>query len=154
MAEPTSINAHIVESLYCDALLLSDEVRAAFRLPAGEREDGEDADLVRIAMSSEGLRTTTRMMHAIAWLLNLRAYLMGELSETQLRRHSRLGRDLCESDPDQLALLDPRVRALILETQRFYDRLLRLDSNWRQGNPRSPGPVERLRTTLESRTRR
>jgi regulator of CtrA degradation len=150
MAEPTSINPRIVEALYCDALVLSDEVRGAFSLSA--REPGEsdgDGDLVRIAISSEGLRTTTRMMHAVAWLLNLRAYFMGELSETQLRRHSRLSTDLLGSDPEHASMLEPEVRSLISETQRFYQRLLRLDRGWRHRNPGLPDLVGRLHETFD-----
>ena len=155
MPEPSSINPHIVEALYCDALVLSDEVRGAFTLSARDHDTGgEDADLVRIAMSSEGLRTTTRMMHAIAWLLNLRAYFMGELSETQLRRHSRLSGDLLGSDPEQAAMLEPDVRELIAETQHLYQRLLRLDSGWRRHEPGLPGAIERLHRTFDSRTGR
>lgn len=74
MSEPTSINPRIVESLYSEALVLSDEVRAAFALSGRIEGIGADDDMGRIAMSAEGLRTTTRMMHAIAWLLNHRAY--------------------------------------------------------------------------------
>jgi regulator of CtrA degradation len=145
-----SINPPIVESLYCDALLLSDEVRAAFSLSGRIDKPGEDADLARIALSSEGLRTTTRMMHAIAWLLNHRAFFMGELSELQLRRHGRLSPELQSSDPGQIAMLDPVVRELIANTQQFYERLLRLDRGWRQADEGLPGAVDRLRRTFEN----
>ncbi|MDG2001702.1 MAG: DUF1465 family protein [Novosphingobium sp.] len=149
MPQPTSINPQIVESLYCDALVLSDEVRSAFNLSGRIDEAGEKKDLARIALSSEGLRTTTRMMHAIAWLLNHRAFFMGELSEMQLRRHGRLSLELQESDPDQLGLLDVEVQELISETQSFYRRLVRLDRGWRQPDSGLPGAVNRLRQTFE-----
>jgi len=154
MPKPASINPRIVESLYCDALVLSDEVRAAFNFSGRIDEVGEEADLARIALSSEGLRTTTRMMHAIAWLLNLRAYFMGELSELQLRRHGRLSPDLQESEPEQMELLDADVRELVVETQRFYERLIRLDRGWRQPDAGLPSAVERLRQTFEMRAGR
>jgi regulator of CtrA degradation len=155
MADPTSINPRIVEALYCDALVLSDEVRAAFSLSAREPgESSDDGDLVRIAMSSEGLRTTTRMMHAVAWLLNLRAYFMGELSETQLRRHSRLSADLLGSDPEHASMLEPEVRTLISETQQFYQRLLRLDRGWKDPNPGLPDAVDRLHQTFDCGAKR
>ena len=154
MPELTSINPQILESLYCDALILSDEVRAAFNLSGRIDRVGGMGDLARIALSSEGLRTTTRMMHAIAWLLNLRAYFMGELSELQLRRHGRLSHELQDSDPEQMALLDPDVRELIAQTQRFYKRLIRLDMGWRQREARQPVAVDRLRRTFGSRLER
>lgn len=111
---------------------------------------GADEDLERIARSCEGLRTTTRIMHAIAWLLNQRSYLMGELSERHLRRHARLSGDLRGPDPDNLDLLEPEARTLVDDVQRLYARLLRLDREWRQGLPRAPSAIETLRERLQA----
>src|SRR5690348_2359305 len=99
MAGPTNLSEPIIETLYCEALVLADEVRAAFDL--SPRPVSVNEDLVRIALSVEGLRTTTRMMHILAWLLNHRAFFTGELSEFQLRRHGTLPPDR-PSDPEQL----------------------------------------------------
>lgn len=151
MSEPASINPRIVEALYCEALVLSDEVRDAFALSGRIDNVGQHEDLARVALSCEGLRTTTRMMHSIAWLLNHRAFFNGELSEFQLRRHGKLSRDLKGADQDNLELLDPRTRALIAETERFYERLLRLDREWRQSKLQSPTAIERLRERLAHR---
>jgi regulator of CtrA degradation len=149
MTQPASINPRIVEGLYCEALVLSDEVRGAFEL-TGRLEDGAiDEDQLRVALSCEALRTTTRMMHAIAWLLNHRAYFMGELSEFQLRRHGRLANDFPPADPDRVALLSPEVRALIAATERFYARLVRLDRDWRRSaEVPAPSAIARLRERL------
>jgi len=132
MTNPASINPRIIEGLYCEALVLSDEVRAAFDLSGRTSLTCEDEDLARVAMSCEALRTTTRMMHAIAWLLNHRAHLRGELSEFQLRRHGRLATDFPPADPDRLAMLERNVRELIHATEHFYERLVRLESGWRK----------------------
>lgn len=153
MGQAVTIKPRIVESLYCEALVLSDEVRHAFTLSGRVEESGlsADEDAAWIAMSAEGLRTTTRMMHAVAWLLNHRAYFMGELSEFQLRRHGRLSADMRGSEHDQLALLDPEIQALVAATLRFYDRLLRLDRAWRQVAQPAPSAINRLRERLEGR---
>jgi len=90
MANPADISPTIVETLYRDALDLSDEARAAFDMSGRLDIVGADEELSRVALSCEALRTTTRMMHAIAWLLNHRAFFAGEMSEFQLRRHGRL----------------------------------------------------------------
>jgi len=127
MTVPTNINKPIIEALYCEALVLADEVRAAFDL-APPKCGAED--MVRIALSVEGLRTTTRMMHVLAWLLNHRAYFAGELSEFQLKRHGVLPPDR-PADPDQLALLEPETCALIAETEALHGRIARLDAAWR-----------------------
>lgn len=152
MSATATINPRIVEALYSEALLLSDEVRAAFAL-SGRLEDagasaGRAEDRTRIALSCEALRTTTRMMHAIAWLLNHRAFFMGELSEFQLRRHGRLSGDAAVADPERLALLDPEVCDLIRATERFYARLVRLDDGWRQREANAPSAIAALRERL------
>lgn len=159
MFKPATISARIVEALYCEALVLSDEVRLAFALSTAvsTRNEGDgsiraDDDLMRIALSSEGLRTTTRMMHAIAWLLNHRAYFLGEITELQLRRQGRLSPDMRQSDPAQTALLDPATAQLVEATRRFYERLLRLDGAWRLSTtPAAPSAIQRLHDRIEGR---
>jgi regulator of CtrA degradation len=145
MGEPASINPHIVEGMYCEALVLADEIRAAFSLSRRTEPAGNDEDLVRVALSCEGLRTTTRIMHALAWLLNQRSFFLGELTDYQLRRHGKLSRNLKAPDPDNLALLSQDIRDLVAETERFYQRLLRLDEEWRQSPPNPPSAIEALR---------
>lgn len=145
MARPTDLSEPIIESLYCEALVLADEVRAAFDL--APRPHGMDDDLIRIALSIEGLRTTTRIMHVLAWLLNHRAYFSGELSEFQLRRHGELPPDRL-SEPGQLALLEAPTCALIADTQAFHSRIARLDAAWRDRFEMRPAAILRLRERL------
>lgn len=148
MTQPATINPRIIEGLYAEALVLADEVRAAFRLSGRLEAAGREEDLSRIALSCEALRTTTRMMHAIAWLLNHRAYFMGELSEFQLRRHGKLALDSAAADPERLALLDPEIRDLIGASERFYARLMRLDNGWRQTEIPMPSAIAALRERI------
>ncbi|MCJ2187974.1 DUF1465 family protein [Novosphingobium beihaiensis] len=151
MFEPAAINPRIVEALYEEAIALADEVRHAFTLSGRLETADSGEDLARVALSSEGLRTTTRMMQAIAWLLNHRAYFMGEINELQFHRHGRLPPDMRTSDPAQTALLAPAIVDLVESTRDFYARLLRLDSSWRPAGPGQPSPLERLREQLEQR---
>ena len=88
------------------------------------------------------------MMHALAWLLNHRAYFAGELSEFQLRRHGRLPAAQPESDPEQLAMLDPALQNLVHRSRRFYERVARLDRAWRDRFAMQPEAVHRLRSRL------
>ena len=152
MAQPANINRRIIESLYAEGLMLSDEVRAAFDLTRRldcDRPDCDGENLARVALSCEALRTTTRMMHAVAWLLNHRAFLNGEISEFQLRRHGRIAAGLPVSEPHRMILLDPEVQELILATERFYARLVRLDSGWRAQDQAAAAPaIQRLRERL------
>ncbi len=148
MSEPTDLSPTIIESLYGEALDLADEVRAAFDMSRSLDLAGSDEDLARIALSCEALRTTTRMMHAIAWLLNQRAFFAGELSEYQLRHHGRLPTGQPLSDRDQLALLGPSLVELIHRTERFHARIERLDAAWQQRYSVYPTPIDGLRHRL------
>ena len=119
------INEEIIEDLYSEALVLADDARAAFDLRF--QDDASQAgDLTRVALSIEGLRTTTRLMHILAWLLNQRAYLAGELSERQLERCGTLPVER-EADPDNLTRLEPETRSLIEESEKLHARVARLD---------------------------
>jgi len=148
MAEPADLSPTIVESLYCEALVLADEARAAFDLSGPLDLAGEDEDLARVALSCEALRTTTRMMHAIAWLLNQRAYFAGEISEFQLRHHGRLPPGQPASSPEQLSLLGEQTQELIRRTERFHARIARLDKAWRERFALYPSGIERLRERI------
>lgn len=160
MGHPLNINHRIVEGLYCEALVLSDEVRHAFALH--EARGGEaagsavrarevESECMRSAFSSEGLRTTTRMMQAVAWLRNHRAHFLGEISAFQLKRYGRLSPDVRPPDPAQMALLPPDMQELVTSTIRFYDRLLRLDRSWRRTETNAPSALIALRERLERR---
>ncbi len=132
MTDAENLSRPIIEALYNEALVLADEVRAVFALGTREPVEGECAQL-RLALSTEGLKTTTRMMHLLAWLLNQRAYFSGELSENQVRNHGTLPPDR-PADPEQLALLEPETRELIRETEAMHRRIARLDEVWRNGH--------------------
>jgi regulator of CtrA degradation len=148
MSEPADLSPTIVESLYCEALVLADEVRAAFDLSGRLDLAGDDEDLARVALSCEALRTTTRMMHAIAWLLNQRAYFARELSEFQLRQHGRLPPSQPGSSEEHMAMLGPGTQEIILRTERFHARIARLDTAWRERFAMHPTAIHRLRERL------
>lgn len=151
MTPTVTINPRIVEALYCEALVLSDEVRTAFAVTGRLEPVGPDHDRAHIAMSSEGLRTTTRMMHCLAWLLNHRAFFMGEINHTQLRRHGRLPVDTRRGDPEELALLKPEVAELVARGQNFYDRLLRLEGSWSPTDSAHGSTIKSLQEHIEQR---
>ena len=145
MALPADINPRIVDSLYCDALLLADELRARF---GGDFSIGEDC-AARVALSCEGLRATTRTMHCLAWLLNHRAFFAGEISEFQLRRHGRLPARSASGD---LSLVPDDAARLVRMSERLFARIERLEAAWRRGDAMQDGPsaIERLRQRLAS----
>lgn len=148
MSNPASINTRIVEALYCEALVLSEEVRVAFAPAAQPVDHAGDEDLARVALSAEGLRTTTRMMHATAWLLNHRARLRGEISDLQLRRQGRLSPAMVQDEAAPTELLPPSAVRMVEATRRFYERLLRLDRAWRMACPAATGAIAGLHERL------
>lgn len=148
MSLPANITAAIVDALYEDALALSEEARMVFEMHEDAPTALAPSPETRVAMSCEALRTTTRLMHALAWLLNQKAYLNGEMSEFQLRRHGRLPPAEPASDPKQLALLDPRTRDLIDRSRAFYARVARIDTAWRKHFAMQPAAIHRLRDRL------
>ena len=148
MARTTNLSRPIIEALYTEALVLADDVRAVFASGAREPETGEDS-MVRLALSTEGLKTTTRMMHILAWLLNQRAFFTGELTESQVRRHGTLPPDR-EGDANALALLEPETRELIAETERLHERIARLDGAWRSGFEMA-SPARAIHSRLQRR---
>ncbi len=154
MALLPSLNPRIVEALYAEALNLADMVRTRFERLRHEAaqgsgvEDGED--LHRVQISCEALRTTTRVMHCLAWLLNHRAHFAGELSELQLRRHGRLIANFPSSEADVVASLPDDVQFLVHESERLYQRIQRLEDAWRTNGTQGDSAVRRLRDRLAS----
>ena len=148
MTRTTNLSRPIIEALYSEALVLADDVRAVFALGIREPEIGEDAT-VRLALSTEGLKTTTRMMHVLAWLLNQRAFFSGDLSEAQVRRNGTLPPDR-EADPKALGSLEPATCELIAETERLHQRIARLDEAWRSGFEMA-SPARAIHSRLERR---
>jgi regulator of CtrA degradation len=144
MAVPADINPRIVDSLYGEALVLADALRA--RLGSENASDAEH----RVALSCEGLRATTRTMHCLAWLLNHRAHFAGEISEFQLRRHGHLPPPLPSGDTRGLP---EEVVQLVTASERLYARVARLQAAWARDRrePGEPSAVERLRERLAGR---
>lgn len=160
MAFIPSLNPRIIEALHIDAFTLADRVRACFealrhqtsmskmRKVSQDSALDHDEDLARVSLNCEALRATTRVMHCLAWLLNQRAFFAGELSELQLRRHGRLIANFPLSDPKILADLPLEAQACILESERLYGRIQRLEHYWRGSPSSSHSAVQQLRERL------
>lgn len=156
MAFMPDLNTRIIEAVYAETLVLAEEVRAVFdRLRQGQERralvganDDPDADLAHVQVSCEALRTTTRIMHCLAWLLNHRAYFAGELSELQLRRHGRLIANFPLSDPVQVQNLTADAQRCVQESERLYARIQRLERAWRGDQAAYGSAIERLRQRL------
>lgn len=137
----TSLHTSLVNALYAEALLLADEARAWFdRAMAEQGHDalhdwpGRDDAVLRIALSCESLRLTTRLMHIIAWLLLQRAIAAGELPpEAAAAPANRLGPSP-DADDALIARLPDGAQKLVASSRDLYRRVAQLDA------PLSPAP--------------
>jgi regulator of CtrA degradation len=123
---PLTLSRKLLDALYIEAMLLSDEARSYFDR-SGREERDELPALQRIGFSCESLRATTRLMHVVAWLLTRRAVDAGEISEAQAStRERRLGS--CQGhDPEIVAALPETARQIVAATSDLYARVARLD---------------------------
>jgi len=103
------------ETLYTEALLLSDETRA--HLDGDGRVARDELDpLARVQFACETLKATTRLLQVIAWLTACRT---GERPATSLPSMGR-------STPDVLGRLPSPTRRLILAGIDLHERAERL----------------------------
>lgn len=123
MVEPSGsgITRKLVDSLYTEALLLSDELRDCFGV--GGVADAAHLDpTLRVALACEALKGTTRLMMVIAWLLDHR----GALDRGAGTAGIRLG-VAAETAPGLLLQLPEGARMALAATIELYQRVSRLD---------------------------
>lgn len=141
MAIDVPVQRAQVENLYVEAMLLADEAHAAF---AAQRDLGSVRGnaAAQIGLACESLKTTTRLMHVIAWLLTQRAIDAGEMQPRDaLDGNRRLGH-APQFDADLVAALPQRARALVEASANLHRRVGLLDAA--QVDAVAPSPVQRL----------
>jgi regulator of CtrA degradation len=138
-----------IENLYVEAMVLADEAYGCFS--AGRELGGAiDQATQRVALACESLKTTTRLMHVIAWLLHQRAMLAGEAGAGDKDSAARLG-DALPADPALCASFDPMVQRIIGDSERLFDRVKRLDCQWSADDETAGAPVQHLLGQLHDR---
>jgi len=111
----------LVDALYTEALLLSDEMRDCFG--AGGAPDAATlSPLLRVSLACESLKATSRLMMVIAWLLDQRGAMDGEIGV----RSGRLG-EAAETDASLLQRFPGKPRVVLASTLDLYERVMRLD---------------------------
>lgn len=142
------LTARLIDSLYVEAMVLADEVRAYFD-EHGRIERDELPPIQRVSFSCESLKVTTRLMHVIAWLLTRRAVEHGEISVAQARSPSRRLGVAAESDLEALEMLPAAARRFIEASRDLYSRVERLDQDIDQPMMYVPSPALGLLDRLE-----
>ena len=161
MQSAPTVSPAILEALYEEALCLTEAARAEFDMAHGAHYTRRAASNLRdaatateeqatasVALSCEALRTTTRLMHAMAWLLNFRAYYNGEVNAFQLRRFGRLPPAQEVGSAEDLAALPSPARAVVEASCTFYERLARLDEAFHRGFEAEPPALEHLHSRI------
>lgn len=140
-----------VENLYVEAMLLADEAHAAFAaqrdLGRGERGHARGAALFLIDLACESLKTTTRLMHIIAWLLQRRAMIAGDPGAAANDSAARIGEPVA-ADWDICARFDEPTRRIIAASERLFERVMLLEAGWQAP---AVTPVQQLLAQLEAR---
>lgn len=140
-----------VENLYVEAMVLADEAHAAF---AAQRDLGRaegsalhgDA-LAQVSLACESLKTTTRLMHIIAWLLHRRAMLAGDPGAGANDSAARIGEPVA-AEWDLCAGFDEPLRRIIAASERLFERIALLEAGW---DAPAVAPVQQMLARLEAR---
>ncbi|MEQ8309808.1 MAG: DUF1465 family protein [Sphingopyxis sp.] len=140
-----------VENLYVEAMLLADEAHAAF---AAQRDLGRAAGsalhgdaLAQVSLACESLKTTTRLMHSIAWLLHRRAMLAGDPGAGPNDSAARIG-DPVAADWSICAAFDDSLCRVIAASERLFERIALLEAGW---DAPAVTPVQHMLARLEAR---
>lgn len=145
MAIDAPVQRAQVENLYVEAMLLADEAHAAF---AAQRDLGAAADAAaQIGLACESLKTTTRLMHIIAWLLHRRAMFAGQPGAGPNDSAARIGEPVA-ADWDVCAGFDLSVRRIIAASERLFERIATIEAGW---DAPAVAPVQQLLARLEAR---
>lgn len=147
MAIAAPVQRAQVENLYVEAMVLADEAHAAFaaqRDLSGSRRDG----LMQISLACESLKTTTRLMHVIAWLLHRRAMMAGDPGAGPNDSAARIG-DPIAADWGICDGFEGSVQRIIAASERLFERIAQIEAGWNA--PQAATPVQRLLAQLEAR---
>jgi regulator of CtrA degradation len=158
------LSPDLIDSIYTEALLLADEARGWFDRYRPSQpmlcDDIEGDPMVnwaarhdptmRIALSCESLRLTTRLMHVIGWLLQQRALAAGEIDRIDFDDPAnRLGPSP-ECDLVMLDELPGQVGQLVRSSLALHARVAALEAVQIDDGHDQPHPVHAMLNRLQS----
>lgn len=126
MSAILAMHSRLIETLYCEALVLYDEVIASFSPNDLQYDQWHDEVLVIATISTEKRRAIGRLKSAIAWLLHQRRLSKGNTQAItqQSQLAPLLPKDIAIANPQDIALLSQQTAQLVATTCRFYERVL------------------------------
>ncbi|WP_077147824.1 DUF1465 family protein [Sphingopyxis sp. KK2] len=140
-----------VENLYVEAMVLADEAHTAFaaardlsRVATGDAQ----GSLLQIGLACESLKTTTRLMHIIAWLLHRRAMIAGDAGAGPNDSAARIGEPVT-ADWEICIQFESPVRRIIAASERLFERIAAIEAGWEA--PVAATPVQAMLARLEAR---
>lgn len=140
-----------VENLYVETMVLADEAHAAFaaaRARIGEEGGADETALFRIGLACESLKTTTRLMRVIAWLLHRRAMFAGDPGAGPDDSAARIGEPIA-ADWSLCDRFDAPLRGIVAASERLFARVTALEAGWQV--PAAPSPVQALLAQIAAR---
>ena len=136
-----------VENLYVEAMLLADEAHAAFRAHRDFEAVARDP-ILQVGLACESLKTTTRLMHIIAWLLHRRAMIAGDPHAGPDDSAARIGEPVAV-DWDICARFEAPLRRIVAASERLFDRIVTIEAGW--DAPEAATPVQAMLAELSAR---
>lgn len=120
------VQRRLRDALYAEAMLLADEARGYFDAPGKADSAGLDP-IAKVRFSCEALKVTTRLLHAVAWLLTRRAVDAGEIAPAEAQLPSRRLGIAPETEEEAFALMPDRAQGLMAASIDLYRRVAHLD---------------------------
>lgn len=139
----------LIENLYVEAMLLADEAYTAFAVQRDRNFGGSDK-LTQVGLACESLKTTTRMMHIVAWLLHRRAMIAGEPDARVQDRAAHIG-EAIPADWKICINFDTHCRHIVAGSERLFARIASLEARWDADAGAAAAPVQQLLARLEAR---
>lgn len=135
------------DGLFSEALLLADEARGYFEARAETEVEALDP-VARVRFSCESLKVTTRLMHALAWLMMRRAIDAGEIGPDEVDAPERRLGEAPVTQAGDLAVFPAQARALVEASIDLHRRVALLDAACEPGGSPVRALQERLRDRL------
>ena len=118
------------KALFSDGMALVEET-AAYLDGDGRDEAKRLPRAAALSYASESMRLTTRLMQIASWLLLQRAVNEGEMTQEEAasdKRRTRIAWQQMPNAAQAVALLPDALQALVEDSLRLQDRIVRLDT--------------------------